>query len=323
MSRLFGPMRQVGIVVRDIERAMRHWVEVCGVGPWFYAERLPLTEFRYKGRVYDINMSVALANSGDVQLELIQQRCDSPSLYRDFLAAGHEGMQHWSSWPVNYHEIRRTGAGERLADRPGGRHAARAVHLFPQRRPPRHDRRDGRGDADPHAHLRPGARGRAELGRQRPDPAELAAGVKAGVKATPDQHSACLLRGGGRRLLRERALPRRAPADGRTAMDLNGAVAVVTGGNGGLGQRICHALAREGVHVAVMYAQSRDQAEGVARELASRYQVNAAAFACDMTDGAAVERAGRRGDRSASAASISSSTTPPTTRRSRSPISTA
>jgi len=105
MSRLFGPMRQVGIVVRDIEKAMRHWVEVCGIGPWFYAEQLPLTEFRYKGRVYDIRMSVALANSGDVQLELIQQRCDSPSHYRDFLAAGHEGMQHWSSWPVNYDDI--------------------------------------------------------------------------------------------------------------------------------------------------------------------------------------------------------------------------
>jgi 3-oxoacyl-[acyl-carrier protein] reductase len=72
-------------------------------------------------------------------------------------------------------------------------------------------------------------------------------------------------------------------------MDLNGAVAVVTGGNGGLGTRICHALAREGAHVAVVYAQSRDQAEGVARELTSRHQVNAAAFACDVTDGAAVE----------------------------------
>ena len=72
-------------------------------------------------------------------------------------------------------------------------------------------------------------------------------------------------------------------------MDLNGAVALVTGGNGGLGQRICHALAKEGVHVAVMYAQSREQAEGVARELASRHQINAAAFACDITDGAAVE----------------------------------
>ena len=72
-------------------------------------------------------------------------------------------------------------------------------------------------------------------------------------------------------------------------MDLKGAVALVTGGNGGLGQRICHALAKEGVHVAVMYAQSREQAEGVAHDLTSRYQINAAAFACDITDGAAVE----------------------------------
>ena len=67
MSRLFGPMRQVGIVVRDIEKAMRHWVEVCGVGPWFYAEQLPMDEFRYKGRSYDLKVSIALANSGDVR----------------------------------------------------------------------------------------------------------------------------------------------------------------------------------------------------------------------------------------------------------------
>ncbi len=82
----------------------------------------------------------------------------------------------------------------------------------------------------------------------------------------------------------------RAPAQGRERMDLNGAVALVTGGNGGLGQRICHALAKEGAHIAVVYAQSRDQAETVARELTSRHQINAAAFACDVTDGAAVER---------------------------------
>src|SRR5438105_7018283 len=73
-------------------------------------------------------------------------------------------------------------------------------------------------------------------------------------------------------------------------MEVGGGVALVTGGNGGLGQRICHALAKEGVHIAVMYAQSRDQAEGVARELTSRHQVNAAALGCDITDPAAVER---------------------------------
>lgn len=72
-------------------------------------------------------------------------------------------------------------------------------------------------------------------------------------------------------------------------MELRGTVALVTGGNGGLGQRICHALAREGAHIAVMYAASRDQAEAVAQELAATYQVNAAAFACDITDQAQVE----------------------------------
>jgi len=122
MSRLFGELRQVGIVVRDIEAAMRHWVEVCGVGPWFYTDKLAVTEFSYRGTRYDdVHISIALANSGDVQLELIQQRCATPTMYRDFLAAGHEGMQHWSSWPVDYDDILKR------ACRPATRSASRAT----------------------------------------------------------------------------------------------------------------------------------------------------------------------------------------------------
>ncbi|GIX48555.1 MAG: glyoxalase [Candidatus Tectimicrobiota bacterium] len=94
MSRLFGPVRQNGYVVRDIEAAMRHWSEVLGVGPWFYVEHLPLTDFRYRGQPSPVDISLALANSGDLQIELIQPRNDAPSMYRDFLAAGHEGLQH-------------------------------------------------------------------------------------------------------------------------------------------------------------------------------------------------------------------------------------
>ena len=65
-------------------------------------------------------------------------------------------------------------------------------------------------------------------------------------------------------------------------MDLEGAVAIVTGGNGGLGQRICHALADSGSSVAVVYAQSRQDAEGVAEALREK-DVRARAFQCDIT----------------------------------------
>ena len=68
MSRLFGEIRQMGYVVRDIEDAMHHWIEVCGVGPWFYIDKLPMFDFYYRGQAGDPHLSIALANSGDVQV---------------------------------------------------------------------------------------------------------------------------------------------------------------------------------------------------------------------------------------------------------------
>ena len=41
---------------------MAHWSEVAGVGPWFYIERAPIHHFEYRGRPYDIHLSIALAN---------------------------------------------------------------------------------------------------------------------------------------------------------------------------------------------------------------------------------------------------------------------
>ena len=102
MSRLLGDLRQNGFVVRDIEAAMRHWTRVLGVGPWFYFERAPITDFRYDGRPSDVAVSIALANSGPLQIELIQQRNDAPSSYLDFLRAGHEGLQHVAFWTERF-----------------------------------------------------------------------------------------------------------------------------------------------------------------------------------------------------------------------------
>jgi NAD(P)-dependent dehydrogenase (short-subunit alcohol dehydrogenase family) len=72
-------------------------------------------------------------------------------------------------------------------------------------------------------------------------------------------------------------------------MDLKNSVAVVTGGNGGLGQRICHALAAAGANIAVVYAQSAGDAGKVAGEIQAQ-GVDAAAFQCDVTKPAEVKR---------------------------------
>src|ERR1044072_9189429 len=88
MSRIFGAVRQNGYVVRDIHAAMKHWIEVMGVGPWYYMDRVKTDWFRHRGKDSAVEMSIALANSGDLQIELIQQRNDAPSLYRDSSTPG-------------------------------------------------------------------------------------------------------------------------------------------------------------------------------------------------------------------------------------------
>ena len=65
-------------------------------------------------------------------------------------------------------------------------------------------------------------------------------------------------------------------------MDLKGTVAIVTGGTGGLGKRICRALAQAGTDVAVVYAQSQGEAQHVAG-LLRETGVNSEAFRCDLT----------------------------------------
>ena len=102
MSQHFGEIRQLGYVVKDIEAAMAYWSQTLGVGPWFYNPRVPIKNYQYRGESHEPHNSVALANSGFVQVELIQCRNDVPSMYRDFLRAGHTGLQHVAYWTEDY-----------------------------------------------------------------------------------------------------------------------------------------------------------------------------------------------------------------------------
>jgi len=72
-------------------------------------------------------------------------------------------------------------------------------------------------------------------------------------------------------------------------MELKGCAAIVTGGSGGLGQRICRALALNGVDLVVNYAESKAKAERVAQEVGNM-GVRAIAIQADVTDPDAVAR---------------------------------
>jgi catechol 2,3-dioxygenase-like lactoylglutathione lyase family enzyme len=102
MSKFFGEIRQLGYVVPDIEAAMDYWSKTLGVGPWFYNPKVPIKNYSYRGEAHEPHNSVALANSGFVQVELIQTRNDVPSMYRDFLRAGRTGLQHVAYWTSDY-----------------------------------------------------------------------------------------------------------------------------------------------------------------------------------------------------------------------------
>jgi hypothetical protein len=116
MSRLFGEVRQIGYVVEDIEAAMRYWSETLGIGPWYYAPKIQDKDFYYKGEPSPIERSVALANSGFIQMELVQQLNDAPSMYLDFLKAGRTGVQHFAYWTTTFddHMAAATAAGMKV-----------------------------------------------------------------------------------------------------------------------------------------------------------------------------------------------------------------
>jgi hypothetical protein len=102
MSRLFGPITQNGYVVENAEAAARFWTETLGVGPFFMLPSVRFERYSYRGQASAPELRIALANSGDLQIELIEQINDAPSAYKDFLLVNGPGLQHLSVWSEAY-----------------------------------------------------------------------------------------------------------------------------------------------------------------------------------------------------------------------------
>ena len=87
MEKFFGPMEQMGFVVDNFDEPIKHWTEKLNIGPFFILEHLDLKDVYYYGKngeENEIDFSVALAYSGNMQIELIKQHCDTPSIYNEY-----------------------------------------------------------------------------------------------------------------------------------------------------------------------------------------------------------------------------------------------
>lgn len=92
---------QVGLVVDDLLGAAAEWVRVFGVGPFHV---LPAHEraWTYRGAPSTINLQVAVAQAGPVQIELIKQHCDRPSIFRDWSRGAVAGIHQLCTVTADY-----------------------------------------------------------------------------------------------------------------------------------------------------------------------------------------------------------------------------
>ena len=77
-----GPVMQIAFVPTDFDAAIQHWTQMMGVGPFFLIENIALENMRYLGEPSDCVFTIALAYWGAMQVELIRQENDAPSIYR-------------------------------------------------------------------------------------------------------------------------------------------------------------------------------------------------------------------------------------------------
>lgn len=92
LYKAFGPIRQHGYLVKDLDTAMKFWLEVLGVGPWFGYRDVVLRNEENNSH-NDIHLNVGLAYQNGVQIELIHQIDDVPSPYRFFYDGEEQMMQ--------------------------------------------------------------------------------------------------------------------------------------------------------------------------------------------------------------------------------------
>jgi Glyoxalase/Bleomycin resistance protein/Dioxygenase superfamily len=78
---------QLGFVVDDVIAASARWAATFGVGPFHVLPRRT-SRATYRGAASAVEVQYGIAQAGPVQIELVQQLCDRPSMFRDLVERG-------------------------------------------------------------------------------------------------------------------------------------------------------------------------------------------------------------------------------------------
>jgi len=92
---------QLGFVVDDVLGEAANWARVFGIGPFHVLPRVE-TPCTYHGDASAVEVQIAVSQAGPVQIELIQQLCDRPSVYRDLVAKGESGFHQLCTVTADY-----------------------------------------------------------------------------------------------------------------------------------------------------------------------------------------------------------------------------
>jgi methylmalonyl-CoA/ethylmalonyl-CoA epimerase len=89
-----GEIMQMAYVPRDFEQALRFWTKTLGARPFYSFEHVKLDRARYRGQPVEIDFSMMLGYWGNMQIELITQHNEAPSIFKTWRDDGHEGLHH-------------------------------------------------------------------------------------------------------------------------------------------------------------------------------------------------------------------------------------
>ncbi len=86
-------VNQIGIVVPDIGKAVRYYSKILNIKPWFRSKTASNNAV-FQGESFSLELDIALAFSGGLEIELIQMLTDRKCIYSAIMKNQGGGLHH-------------------------------------------------------------------------------------------------------------------------------------------------------------------------------------------------------------------------------------